>query len=51
MEKIYMVEITLENNKKHTEMVKAENDLAAIDMVYEHYVNDLKEKVLDVKII
>ena len=51
MENVYMVEIILEDNKKHTEMVKAENDLAAMDMVYEHYINDLKETVLDVKII
>ena len=51
MEKVYMVEVTLENNKKHTEMVKAENDLAAIDMVYEHYVSNLKQNVLDVRIL
>lgn len=51
MEKVYMVEVTLENNKKHTEMVKAENDLAAIDMTYEHYTKDLKENVLDIRII
>lgn len=51
MEKIYMVEITLLNNKKHTEMVKAENNLAAIDKVYDHYTNDLKENILDIKIL
>lgn len=51
MEKIYMVEITLENNKKQTEMVKAENDLAAMDMAYEHYANGLKKNVLDIRII
>lgn len=51
MENVYMIEITLENNKKHIEMVKAENDLAAMDMVYEHYVNGLKKKVLDIRII
>lgn len=51
MEKVYMVEVTLENNKKHTEMIKAENDLVAIDMVYDHYTKDLKKNVLDIRII
>lgn len=49
--RIYKVEVTLKNNKKHIEMVKAENDLAAIDMVYIHYITDLKENVLDIRII
>lgn len=48
MEKIYKVKVIFTDNKEKVEIVSAENELQAIDLVMEHYNS---KDVLDVKII
>lgn len=50
--KVYKIEVTTaEKPCKHIEIVKAEDDLKAIDKVYEHYTKKLKQEILDIKVI
>ena len=51
MDDIYMIEVITADNKKHLEIVTARNDLKAIDKVYEHYTKNLKQEVLDIKVV
>lgn len=46
MNKTYKVKVTFTNNKEKIEIVSAEDELAAIDLVMKQYKN-----VLDIKII
>ena len=46
MEKIYKVKVTLTDDKEKIEIVSAENELAAIDLVMQQY-----KDVLDIKVI
>lgn len=48
MQNNYTVEITLANNKKIKEEIKAENELQAIDIAYDKYKD---KKIIDIKII
>lgn len=48
MEKIYKVKVIFTDNKEKVEIVSAEDELQAIDLVMEHYNS---KDVLDVKII
>ena len=46
MKKIYKVKVTLTNGKEKTEIVSAEDELTAIDLVMQQY-----KDVLDIKVI
>ena len=48
MEKIYKVKVTFTDDKEKIEIVSAENELAAIDLVMENYNS---ADVLDIKVI
>ena len=50
MAKTYIVEITLANNNKNFANVEAENELEALDKVYEHYKNR-NMKIYDIKVV
>lgn len=46
MENLYTVEVITTDNKKHTEKVKATDELEALDMVNAKYKNILDMKVV-----
>lgn len=48
MEKIFKVKVIFTDNKEKVEIVSAEDELNAIDLVMEHYNS---KDVLDIKVI
>lgn len=46
----YKVQITLADNQKVYKDIKAEDELQAIDKIYEHYSNN-NIKIYDIKVV
>lgn len=50
--KVYKIEVTTaEKPYKHIEIVKAEDDLEAIDKVVEYYTVNLNKEIMDIKVV
>ncbi|MGM9881484.1 MAG: hypothetical protein ACI31S_01420 [Bacilli bacterium] len=50
MKKIYKIEITTADNKKHIEFSEGEDEINAMDKVYEYYKKENKE-IIDIKVM
>lgn len=46
--KIYTIEVTTKNKREFI-VIPAENELDAMDKIVDHYENNLKEKIIDIK--